>query len=322
MDWASSEWKQNLAPLVIQKINVLEEKLKSSKKRQQKQLQCDCLELALEKEKRKVEKEKQQTIEVQRELQSLAEACKDYENKQQKLQSEIHNRDSRIGSLEGLLTQAKKDNCRLQQLENDFKDLRGIRETAIIEREKKRQSLTLDQNNAQEQKSRMFSDSVNENSGINIFDDKENKKILRENDVHQSLMNKIAEQDRTIEELKTKLSLMDNHEIIKESSHILAKTPGRTKFETVVDASPVIKARNNLNVWDSFASTPAKENKDTILRHHSDSIALGSGDEKLVALQTRLKQLCQELDCQRHNFEASKKFHRAKVQGKRNCIKG
>lgn len=55
MDWASSQWKEGLPSVALQKINAFEEKIeKFQKERQQKQLQFECLELTLAKEKRKV----------------------------------------------------------------------------------------------------------------------------------------------------------------------------------------------------------------------------------------------------------------------------
>ncbi|KFM63407.1 hypothetical protein X975_06544, partial [Stegodyphus mimosarum] len=39
-------------------------------------------------------------------------------------------------------------------------------------------------------------------------------------------------------------------------------------------------------------------------RHHSDSSTFNSTEEeKIQFLQLRVKQLCQELECQRHNSE-------------------
>lgn len=55
MDWASSQWKEGLSPVALQKVNALEGQIeKLQKERQQKQLQFECLELTLGKEKRKV----------------------------------------------------------------------------------------------------------------------------------------------------------------------------------------------------------------------------------------------------------------------------
>ncbi|GFQ73877.1 uncharacterized protein TNCT_529791 [Trichonephila clavata] len=316
MDWASSEWKQGLTPLAVQKVNALEEKIdKLQKERQQKQLQCECLELALDKEKRKVEKEKQQTTLIQRELQSLGDLCKDFENKQQKLQNEIQNRDSRIGCLEGLLAQTKKDNCRLQQLENDLEELRSIRETSRIEKEQKELSFTSDQKLITHQ------DSVSGNSGIDILTERgNNQNVLNDNDLLHSYKEKITTLESTIQELRSKLNLLSSNESNEETGNSQLKTPGRPKIE-VVEASPAIRARSTLNVWDSFASTPAKENKESFLRHHSDSTALASTDGKVLALQTQLKQLRQELDCQRHNFEASKNSLEQKFKEKENRLK-
>ncbi|GFU45519.1 uncharacterized protein NPIL_67671 [Nephila pilipes] len=304
MDWASSEWKQDLTPLAVQKVNALEEKIeKLQKERQQKQLQFECLELALEKEKRKVEKEKQQTTLIQRELQSLADVCKDFENKHQKLQNEIQNRDLRIGSLEGLLSQAKKDNCRLQQLENDLEELRSVRETSRIAKEQKELSFTIDQ------------------KSINILSEKENNQnFMNDNDQFHSLKEKISSQESLIEELRTKLSLLSSNESNKVTINSQSKTPGKPKIE-IVEASPAFRPKSTLNIWDSFASTPAKENKETVLRHHSDSTALASTDGKVLTLQTQLKQLRQELDCQRHNFEASKNSLEQKFKEKENVLK-
>ncbi|CAL1281922.1 unnamed protein product [Larinioides sclopetarius] len=320
MDWASSQWKQELPPLAIQKINALEEKIERlQKERQQKQLQCECLELALEKEKRKVENEKQQTIASQRELQSLADVCKDFEDKQQRLQNEIQNRDNRIASLEGLLSQAKKENCRLQQLENDLKELRGVRETTLLEREQKNESYNSGQNaELQEKKINLLSDSLSENSEMSILAEKENNKYaLNENDLLSSLRKKISDQEKTIQELILKLASISDKENTKELHRTYSKTPGRPQMESV-EASPALR---NKSVWNSFTTTPAKENKETVLRHHNDSVSTGSTDEKLMALQARLKQLCQELDCQRHNFEASKVSMEQKFKEKENALK-
>ncbi|XP_042913945.1 tropomyosin Por p 1.0101-like, partial [Parasteatoda tepidariorum] len=113
MDWASSEWKQNLTPLAVQKVNALEEKVQRlQKERDQKQIRLDWLNVELEKEQRKVEKKNQDTLNAQKELQSVENVCKDLESKHQKLMAELQNRDSRIGSLEGLLSKAKQDNCK------------------------------------------------------------------------------------------------------------------------------------------------------------------------------------------------------------------
>ncbi|GBM86254.1 hypothetical protein AVEN_264506-1 [Araneus ventricosus] len=317
MDWASSQWKQELPPLAIQKINALEEKIERlQKERQQKQLQCECLELALEKEKRKVENEKQQITASQRELQSLADVCKDFEDKQQRLQNEVQNRDNRIASLEGLLSQAKKENCRLQQLENDLKELRGVRDATLLEREQKNESYNSGQNaKLQEKKIDLHSDSLSENSEISILAEKKNNKYaLNENDILSSLRKKISDQEKTIQELNLKLVSMSDKESTKELHHTYSKTPGRPRMESV-EASPALRMKS---VWDSFTSTPAKE---AALRHHNDSIVTGSSDEKLMALQTRLKQLCQELDCQRHNFEASKVSMEQKFKEKEIALK-
>ncbi|GFY35011.1 uncharacterized protein TNCV_5043871 [Trichonephila clavipes] len=315
MDWASSEWKQGLTPLAVQKVNALEEKIdKLQKERQQKQLQCECLELSLDKEKRKVEKEKQQTTLIERELQSLGDICKDFENKQQKLQNEIQNRDSRIGCLEGLLAQTKKDNCRLQQLENDLEELRSIRETSRIEKEQKELSFTSDQ------KLITLQDSVRGSSEIDILHERENNQnVLNDNDLLHSYKEKITTLELTIQELRSKLDLLSSNESNEETTNSQSKTPGKPKIEAV-EASPSIRARSTSNVWDSFASTPAKE-KETFIRHHSNSSALDSTDGKVLTLQTQLKQLRQELDCQRHNFEASKNSLEQKFKEKENRLK-
>ncbi|GFS66366.1 uncharacterized protein TNIN_468542 [Trichonephila inaurata madagascariensis] len=315
MDWASSEWKQGLTPLAVQKVNALEEKIdKLQKERQQKQLQCECLELALDKEKRKVEKEKQQTTLIERELQSLGDTCKDFENKQLKLQNEIQNRDSRIGCLEGLLAQTKKDNCRLQQLENDLEELRSIRETSRIEKEQKELSFTSDQ------KLITLQDSVSGSSEIDILHERgNNQNVLNDNDLLHSYKEKITTLESTIQELRSKLDLLSSNESNEETGNSQSKTPGKPKIEAV-EASPSIRGRSTSNVWDSFASTPAKE-KETFIRHHSNSTALDSTDGKVLTLQTQLKQLRQELDCQRHNFEASKNSLEQKFKEKENRLK-
>ncbi|XP_055935240.1 uncharacterized protein LOC129965411 isoform X3 [Argiope bruennichi] len=320
MDWASSQWKQELPPLAIQKINTLEEKIERlQKERQQKQLQCECLELALEKEKHKVENEKQQTIASQREFQSLADLCKDFENKQQRLQSEIQNRDNRITSLEGLLSQAKKENCRLQQLENDLKELRGVREATLLEREQKNGNCDSGQNvKLQETNVNLLSDSLNENSEINISAEKgKNNYAPNENDLLFSLRKKISEQEKVIQELNLKLVSISDKECSKEILHTSANIPDRTQLDSL-EVSPALRIKS---VWNSFTFTPAKGNKEIVLGHHNDTITTGPVDEKLMALQSRLKQVCQELDCQRHNFEASRISMEQKFKEKENALK-
>ncbi|KAF8766360.1 Centromere protein F like protein [Argiope bruennichi] len=260
----------------------LEEKIgKTPRKKNSKNVfSWKILELALEKEKHKVENEKQQTIASQREFQSLADLCKDFENKQQRLQSEIQNRDNRITSLEGLLSQAKKENCRLQQLENDLKELRGVREATLLEREQKNGNCDSGQNvKLQETNVNLLSDSLNENSEINISAEKgKNNYAPNENDLLFSLRKKISEQEKVIQELNLKLVSISDKECSKEILHTSANIPDRTQLDSL-EVSPALRIKS---VWNSFTFTPAKGNKEIVLGHHNDTITTGPVDEKVV----------------------------------------
>ncbi|KAG8187715.1 hypothetical protein JTE90_000181 [Oedothorax gibbosus] len=290
MDWASEEWKQALTPLAAQKVHLLEDRIELLKKeRTQKQLQFECLELALEKEKRKTEKEKQNVADIQRELQSLADSCKDYESKHQKLQNELQNKESRIKNLETLLAQTRKENSKLQI---NLKDLSCAQQNCKSIQEQKLQKKLQEQS---------FNKSLNEDSSIN--GDNANEQIVNSfsdnSKIESSLKQKIEEQEELIKELKLKLASVPRNDDALVSS--VFKTPAKAMPLTVTD-SPAV---NSKSTWGAFSSTPAKGNKDKMLGHESSN-SIDSGNEKIESLQLRLKQLCQEMDCQRFNFEASK----------------
>ncbi|XP_023243238.1 centromere protein F-like [Centruroides sculpturatus] len=121
MDWVASEWKQNLPPLAVQKINCLEEQVERlQKEKQQKQLQVESLGQNLDIQKRKLEEQKLQKLQVEREQQSLNETNCELEQKLQKMHQELNVKDSKIKCLENHLAQSKlqKENMKSKEKES------------------------------------------------------------------------------------------------------------------------------------------------------------------------------------------------------------
>ncbi|XP_061209900.1 centromere protein F isoform X2 [Neopsephotus bourkii] len=116
MSWAVEEWKEGVAPRVLQKIHELESQVdKLRKERQQRQFQLESLEAALQKQKQKVENEKNEAALLKRENQSLMELCDTLEKAKQKISHDLQAKESQINIQSGQLNSSKKDIERLEQ---------------------------------------------------------------------------------------------------------------------------------------------------------------------------------------------------------------
>uniref|UniRef100_A0A8C2T6M7 Centromere protein F n=1 Tax=Coturnix japonica TaxID=93934 RepID=A0A8C2T6M7_COTJA len=116
MSWVVEEWKEGLAPRVLQKIHELESQVdKLKKERQQRQFQLDSLEAALQKQKQKVENEKNETASLKRENQSLMELCDSLDKAKQKNSHDLQVKESQVNILSGQLSSSKKEIERLEQ---------------------------------------------------------------------------------------------------------------------------------------------------------------------------------------------------------------
>ncbi|XP_033103315.1 centromere protein F-like [Anneissia japonica] len=108
MSWVDDEWKEGLSHKALKKVQELETSLDRLRKdHKQKLFQLDTLDGAYKKQVRKLEEAKAGTTNLARENQSLLESCRDLENKQEKLQQELHAKESLIACIEGQLSHSK-----------------------------------------------------------------------------------------------------------------------------------------------------------------------------------------------------------------------
>ncbi|XP_009947335.1 PREDICTED: centromere protein F [Leptosomus discolor] len=133
MSWAVEEWKEGLAPRVLQKIHELESQVdKLKKERQQRQFQLESLEAALQKQKQKVENEKNEAATLKRENQSLMELCDSLEKTKQKISHDLQVKESQVNIQSGQLNSSKKDIERLEQEVKRYKcELERSQQTSI-----------------------------------------------------------------------------------------------------------------------------------------------------------------------------------------------
>ncbi|XP_042901349.2 centromere-associated protein E isoform X2 [Parasteatoda tepidariorum] len=141
-----------------------------------------------------------------------------------------------------------------------------------------------------------------------------NESLCHSKSLEETLQDKIKSQEAIIKDLKSKLELQSHSEDYMNVSALA--TPAKTKKDT-----SLFSGRENFSFFDGFTSTPAKNNKERVLKHQSDATVVDSGNDKNTALENRLKQLCQELDCQRHNFEATKNAMELKFKESENILK-
>ena len=159
MSWARDEWKNELTPTALKNVNQLEKSLEALKKdKQQRSFQLESLEAALALQKRKNEEEKNKLIDLQRELQSIAERYEDASKAREKLSQEIQLKDSRLNVVEGQLQTAKqafeneKSKCSklIAELEKEQAD--KINLTMKFEKVTEERGKLIEMNNIQRQK--------------------------------------------------------------------------------------------------------------------------------------------------------------------------
>lgn len=109
MSWAKDEWKQDLAPKVLQKISDLENVLENLQKvRHQQDLKMDSYSSALEKGKFVLEEERSSNAALQKEVQELTLKISTLEAKQEKYVNEIKNKEKTVEFGEELLDKARQ----------------------------------------------------------------------------------------------------------------------------------------------------------------------------------------------------------------------
>lgn len=109
MSWARDEWKEGLTAQALRKVSEFELNLDRNRKElQQRQFQLDSVNAALQKQKILAEEQRSIGNEHKRELQVVSEKCDEYEKTREKINADIHMKESRIKCLDGLLQKERQ----------------------------------------------------------------------------------------------------------------------------------------------------------------------------------------------------------------------
>ncbi|KAM6923430.1 uncharacterized protein FYW49_005861 [Xenentodon cancila] len=116
MSWVEEDWTVGLSGRVLQKVKELQVyKERLSRENKQKQLQLDNVNTSLEKQTVKYEEVRGELQSVHRELQSVQEEAKAAVTSRERLTQELHTRQAQVCSLEGQLDAARTLNNKLTQ---------------------------------------------------------------------------------------------------------------------------------------------------------------------------------------------------------------
>ena len=159
MSWAKDEWKNELSSNALQNVDKLEKSLEALKKdKQQRSFQLESLEASLALQKRKNEEERNRTIDLQRELQGIADRYEEAAKSREKLSQEIQLKESRLNVVEGQLQTVKqafeneKSKCckLISELEKEQADRLNL--TIKLEKITEERGKLIEMNNIQRQK--------------------------------------------------------------------------------------------------------------------------------------------------------------------------
>ncbi|KAF7228347.1 centromere protein F isoform X2 [Nothobranchius furzeri] len=116
MSWAEEDWTVGLSQRVLHKVKELQtHKERLSRENKQKQLQLDNINTNLEKQTVKYEEVRGELHSVQRELQSVQEEAQTAITSKEHLTQELHTRQALVCALEGQLDSARSLNSKLTQ---------------------------------------------------------------------------------------------------------------------------------------------------------------------------------------------------------------
>ena len=134
MSWAKDEWKQNLPPNALQKVNALEDEVEGLRKAKQQQVcQYEGLQAAFQKQKQMNEEERTTSSTLTQEIQELLQKCAELEGQTERLKSELKTKAQKNDLLEDQVQRAK------QKTAEDNEEILSLRrEMSVKENELRR----------------------------------------------------------------------------------------------------------------------------------------------------------------------------------------
>uniref|UniRef100_A0A8C2DDT8 Centromere protein F n=1 Tax=Cyprinus carpio TaxID=7962 RepID=A0A8C2DDT8_CYPCA len=338
MSWAVEEWKDGLPAKALQKIQEIEGQLdKLKKERQQKQFQLDSLEATLQKQRQKMDGEKSEASALKRENQTLVESCEGLEKSRQKLLHDIQTKEQQVNYLEGQLKALVpnftcfRNPAYYTKLKIDLQEKynREVEERKRLEAEIKVMHVKLLNQSAVSHK-----DIARQQAGSSVFPWQQDQTHS-----HQSLT--VMETPSRRRNGPSGMSWSFDDTPIKPhqqfTSGTQSDTAGSQQMEQLKNINQDLRSRvselelrlhaqekemkNQINKFSEIQSQfeMAKKElaeKDKLLSKSRDELTKTTGQyeqsvSKCSSLEMKLKQVTEEMNCQRHNAES---MHRSLEQ--------
>ncbi|XP_072019981.1 uncharacterized protein [Amphiura filiformis] len=350
MSWVVDEWKDGLPHRALTKIREMEGKLERlGKEQKQRQFQHEQLEASYQKQIRKVEEEKSKHSTLTHENQSLSEACQKLERAREKLAHDIQSKDAHIACLEGQLSHVKQsldaENTRNGQLKTDLEraqmehgatmkklgkldddhsklqELTKHQKSQLENLEDKLRGMQQECSTLQRKLNTMERSSaagslVNSTSQVSL-----SGTSISDEDVKKQLEQQTALRIKLEEELKL---LKSN--TVNTTSTATSNTHTRHQGATSTTTSNThsrhqgehkMGGDNGLmdQMRKDFAETERRANKKQDELNQTVN-KLEQANIKISELENKLKQVAQELQCQRHNADAARQTQEQRFKEK------
>uniref|UniRef100_A0A3Q0RL32 Centromere protein F n=1 Tax=Amphilophus citrinellus TaxID=61819 RepID=A0A3Q0RL32_AMPCI len=332
MSWAVEEWKDGLPGKALQKIQELEVQLdKLKKERTQKQFQLDSLEAALQKQKQKVDSERTETSALKRENQSLVESCDSLEKARQKVAHELGVKEQQF-TMDCKLCLAFIDN-RLEELQEKYSQ--EVEERKRLETELRVLQVKLlnqssvgvshkdiaarqagssifpwqQQDSAHRRQSQDIMETPLKRRGTSLWDAHEETPIKPSQRMSSSRApqspsgsSQQMEQLKTLnQELRGRVSELERN-LANQEKEIRNQTSKLQELQTQLN-----QARKDLNERDRDLAKTRHELSQATDRHQQ-------AESKCSSVEQKLKQVTEEMSCQRHNAESCRRALEQKLK--------